>query len=155
MSKLPTLEKIKEGIRYQTALQNVTAQSNGDSKALHNAMAVVPEGEMWRMVQWLHEIILPKVAEFRGVDSVEYKNYCTVRDSVIWSMYVMQMHERLLQGVGRNKQMLDFFRERAVFYENELLKYTTAEQLLQGEALQAYRVGIVANALSLLEENKK
>jgi hypothetical protein len=152
--KIGNLQSIRETIRQQMA-ESLVQQSNGDGKPLHNNLHVVPESTMWRLITWLHEIILPKVETHRGVESDEYKNYTGVRDAVIWSLYIVQQYEKVLMKRGKDRQLLRYYIEQNAKLESELLKYTTIEQLISNDAAQAYRQSIVSKAIDIMELNKK
>ena len=143
--------KILNDLHKQVIAANLTAQSNGDTKTLINGLAVVPEGMTWRVVQRLHNEVLPKIKMHRGESDVEYTFYTDVQDSLIWSMYISQCYENLLMKNSKQKQLLDFFQGKAAELEKELLKHYTAAEILSQDAMEAYRKAIVTQAISLME----
>jgi hypothetical protein len=152
MAKLPSLQQIRESIRSKVMLDNLAKQSNGDEKPLFNAMAIVPENDMWLKIQWLHEFILPKVELQHGSDSKQYKNFVGVRDAVIWAMYILSAYERQALQIGNDKMLLEMYREKANSLERELLKYRTAEQMLSDDSMKDYREVVLKRAISMLEQ---
>lgn len=154
MAKLPNLQQIRDTVRGNIMAANLAKQSGGDPQALHNALAVVPETTMWRLMIWLHEIILPKIAQSKGVDSDEYKNHEGIRDAVIWALYISGAYEKLLFKNQKDLQLLGYYIERAAFLERELQKYTTAEQLITNESMDVYRQSIITRAIDILNQKK-
>ncbi len=73
--KIPNLQQIRETIQGNIIAENLAAESSGDPKQLHNGMAVVPEGTLWALVQWLQEVQLPGIAHYMGAESDEYKKF--------------------------------------------------------------------------------
>jgi len=155
MSRLPSLQQIRENVRAAIMRDNLVKQSNGDEKPLFNAMAIVPENDMWNKVQWLHEIILPQIEKTRGAESKEYKNFLAVRDAVIWAMYILGAYERQALQIGNDRMLIEIWRSKAITFEQELLKYRTAEQLLSDDTMKDYRAAVLQRAISLLDEKPK
>lgn len=152
--KLHSLQSIRDTIRGNIMAENVAKQANGDDKKLHNALAMVPESEMWRLVTWLHEILLPKVALHRGADSDEYKNYVAIRDAVIWAMYISQQYEKVLVQRGQDRQLLGYYVKQNAYFESELLKYTTAENIFSADAAAVFADTLVSKAIDILNLKK-
>lgn len=152
--RLPTLNQIRENVRTKIMRDNLVKQSNGDDKPLFNAMAIVPEVDMWNLVQWLHEYILPQIEKNKGIDSKDYKNFTGVRDAVIWSMYIISAYERQALQIGNDKMLLETYRQKAGQLEQELLKYRTAEQIIADDTIRDYREAVLQRAMSLLNEKK-
>jgi hypothetical protein len=155
MAKIPNLQQIRDTIRGNIMSENIGKQSNGNTQQLHNATAIVPESTMWRLVTWLHEVHLPKVAHHRGINSEEYKNYVAIRDAVIWSLHISQQYEKVLMQRGRDRQLLGYYIEQNAKLEAELQKYTTIEQLISNDAIDMYRQSIVSKALDIITQTKK
>jgi hypothetical protein len=153
--KLPTLNAIRENVRAQIMRDNLVKQSNGDDKPLFNAMAIVPEFDMWNLVQWLHEKILPQIEKNKGLESSDYKSFTAVRDAVIWSMYILSAYERQALQIGNDKMLLETYRQKAGQLEQELLKYRTAEQIIADDTIRDYRETVLQRALSMLNEKPK
>lgn len=152
MARLPSLEKIRDNVRASIMRENLAKQSNGDEKPLFNALAIVPEFDMWNRVQWLHEVILPQIEKNKGADSIEYRNFTAVRDAVIWAMYIMSAYEKQALQIGNDKMLLEIWRSKAQEYEQQLLQYKTAEQIISGETIKDYREAVLQRALSMLEK---
>lgn len=147
--KIPSLEEIREGIR-QKMVGNLTAQSDGSSKKLYNALEMVNQNTMWRLVQWLHHEILPKIEQQKGADSAEFKNFTEIEHALVWSMYILQRYEAVLLSRGKDRQQLKFYQAENARLEQELMKYATVEQLAGNEAIDMYRTGLVKQALDLI-----
>lgn len=150
MPKLESLQKIREMIREQMAA-NMAAQSSGNPTPLHNALTMINQNTMWRLTQWVHDIILPKIAQSRGAETQDYTNYSEIRDSLIWSMYILQQYEEVLTRYGRQRQLLRYYQKENARMENELLKYAAVEQLASNEAAAMYMQSIVKRAINLME----
>lgn len=152
MAKLQTLEKIRDKIRSEVMAKNLAEESNGDTKPLFNAMRIVPENRLLQLVQWVHEVILPKVLHSRGADSVEFQNYTELRDAVIWALYISDAYERQISKIAHLQLENGILRERVVLAEREAMKYTTVEQMVNAESVEMYRSAIVQRALSMLSK---
>ncbi len=135
--------------------ENLGKQSNGESRPLYNGMDIVPVSEMWNLVIWMHEERLPKIAKAVGAESAEYKNYVCIRDALIWSLYIGSAYEQLLNRYGKQKQMLDYFKQQNASLEKDLLRYATADGLVSSESIDLYRQSIVSKALELLEQKSQ
>lgn len=153
MAKLPNLQQIRDTVRGAIMAANLAKQSNGNTQQLHNALAVVPESKMYNLMIWLHEVLLPKIAQSRGVDSDEYKNHEAIRDAVIWSLHISGAYEKLLFKNTKDLQLLGYYIEKCAFLERELQKYTTVEQLITNETADVYRQSVISKAVDIL--NKK
>jgi hypothetical protein len=152
--KITNLQQIKDTIRGNIIADNLANQSNGNEQPLHNGIAIVPESTMWRMVTWLHEIILPRIAKSRGVDSEDYTNHVGIRDAVIWAMYVCGQYENLIRKNQRDRQLLGYYVEQNAALEIELQKYSTVEQFISNETALVYRQSIISRAIEILNEKK-
>lgn len=155
MAKLPSLQKIQDTIRGNIMAENMAKQSNGNKQPLHNAMAMVPESTMWRLITWLHEELLPKVLIHRGEGSIEYKNHVAIRDAVIWALYIGQQYEQLLAKVQRDRQLLGYYVEQNGKLEQELHRYIAIEQLITNDSVEMYRQSIVSKAIDILNQKTK
>lgn len=150
--KIPSLQSIQDTIRGNLLAENLVKQTNGNRQGLHNGIAIVPESTMWRLVQWIHEIILPKVLASRGADSDEYKNYVGTRDAVIWALYIAGQYEKLLVRNQRDRQLLGYYAEQNAKLEQELTKYATIEQFISNDSVDMYRQSIISKAIDLLNQ---
>jgi hypothetical protein len=153
--KIPSLQKIRDAIRGNIMAENLAKQSNGNEGKLHNALQTVPESTMWRVVTWLHEIFLPKVAQLRGIDNDEYRNFVAARDAVIWSLHIAQQYEKILFQLEKDRQLLGYYVEQNAYLKREISKYQTAEELFTADAVKVYRDSIVSRAIELLNNQKK
>lgn len=147
MPAIPKLEKIREEIQNKMIADNVNQQSNGNDKPLHNGLAVVPESEIILSMQWLQNSFLPEVEKVRGVDNAQYKKFVRVLDAIAWSMYIMRKYERKIYDLHNANFLMTAYRERLAVLEQRLLKYETAEDLMNAEQLKDYQDAIVKQAL--------
>jgi len=155
MAKLQTLEQIRENIRGKVFVDNLVKQSNGNKQKLFNAMAIVPETKIWNLVQWMHEVILPKIAVARGEDSVEFGNYTAIRDALIMAMYISGAYERQLLQHGHLQLENQLLRERVVIAERELQRFTTVEELAIKDGIQVYQDSLIQRALNMLSDDSQ
>lgn len=146
------LQKIKDTITGDIVSQNLAKQSNGNEQRLRNGLAVVPETDMLRLMQWMHEIFLPKVEALRGADNEEFKNFIRMRDSIVWALHILEQYNRQLLKNTKDLQLLGYYVNHCAFLETELQRYTTAELLLQNGAVEFYRGTCVAQAFNILEK---
>lgn len=147
--KIPSLEKLQEQIRRQM-VDNLAAQSGNSDKKLFNALQMVNQSTMWRLVQWTHESILPKVLSSRGAESLEFKNYTEIEHAIVWAMYILQQYEQQLLHRSQDRQQLDYYRKENARLELELMKYATVETLLSNDAINMYRDTLVKKAIDLI-----
>jgi hypothetical protein len=150
MARIGSMQQIREMIRQKMA-DNLVKQMEGKPTNLHNALEMVNQNTMWRLVQWLHEIILPKIEQKRGKETQEYINHEEMHDCLIWAMYILQQYEEVLMRYGKQRQLLKFYQQENARMENELLKYAAAEQMAGAEAGATYMKAIVRRAVNLME----
>ncbi len=152
--RIPSFQQITETIR-QKMVNNLAAQSGDSSKKLYNALEMVNQSTMWRLVQWMHETILPKVLQHRGAESNEFKNYTEIEHSLVWAMYILQQYETLLLSRGKDRQLLKFYQSENARLERELMKFATMAELSGHEAIDIYKTGLVKQALELITAKPK
>lgn len=150
MARIGSLQEIREKIR-QAMADNLVKQMEGKPTNLHNALQMVNQSTMWRLVQWLSEVILPKIEKSRGKETQEYINHEEMHDCLIWAMYIVQQHEEVLMRYGKQRQLLKFYQQENVRLETELLKYAAVEQMASNEAAAMYMKSIVRRAVNLMK----
>lgn len=144
------LDKVREKVRAQIQAQNLAKQSNGNPQPLIDALAVIPVSDLWKLLQWVHFDLLPRVEKNRGKDSADYENYSALRDGITWAIYISDCYETLLRKNQDLKIQLDFYRDRLTRCETELQKLISVDAAAVSDTVDVYRRAILTNALDLI-----
>ena len=112
-------------------LQKTDTETWGEAmkKAFHD----VPQFKMIEQAQYLVSNLLPRIKEQKGDHAIEYLILAGIVETIIGSIQILNKFDSLNYRLCNEKMLNDFYRNKIVFYENELQNYTTIEQLLAKE----------------------
>ncbi len=103
---------------------------------INKAHASIPQFKIIDQAHYLKEHMLPRIAKNRGEESEDYQFYFSLVQSLMYMLAVLGRDERLKHELSNMKLLRDIFQSKCLFYEKELQKYTTMEDLLSNEASQ-------------------
>ena len=112
-----------------------TKEQDEDEK-LKRAYADIPETKIISQAYYLKEQMLPRIAEKRGEDSEDYQFYFSLLKSLMYMLAVLGRDYRIRHQLSNEKLMREFYQNKCTFYESELMKYTTIENLITSESAQ-------------------
>ena len=123
-----------ECIGFQLANKSIQVDDTDDVfTKLDKAFHEVPQSKFIEQAQYLKEQLLPKIAEKRGIDHADYKFYYAVFESLMYSLVIMDRDYSLRFRLSNEKMLREFYQAKVTTYENELLRFTTIEDLLASE----------------------
>jgi hypothetical protein len=123
--------------------QNLAA---GDKFRLHE----IPARRFMDQAQYVENKILPLIEKREGKESVQYKYFQEIFDSLLYSIMVKDREGNLLNKLQQLQQINIILTERLAFCEKELLKYATMEDLYLTEAHIHIANGVKQRAEDLL-----
>lgn len=132
--KLPP-EKInpalRECISFQLSnkgLPELEEKESNDS-ALKRAFDSIPQVRFIEQAQFLKNSMLPKIVANRGIDSSDYKFYYGVFESLMAAIRIADKEQSFKIMISNEKLLNEFLQKRIRFYESELQRYTSLEEL--------------------------
>jgi hypothetical protein len=128
----------KRRLHMKAISRNLTELSEEEQKKLVDGLQNVPQKQMLDQAQYLENILLPKIAINRGVESEDYKFYKSVSDSLLWAIFIVDRFEFLKTEYATEQLMREFLQEKLIIYKNELNKYQTAEEMIMSHTYDRY-----------------
>lgn len=112
---------------------------NEQTQKLVDGFVQVPIDKMIQQILYLQEQALPKALEKYGAENENYKFYKGLVDTLMWATYVVERAAWWKNEWQQQRLALEFFRNEAIRYRNELQKYQFTEDtlLLQEDFNQA------------------
>lgn len=147
-----TLEQLKADLLYKASLDKV-ASGERDEK-MTAGMRDVPVAKMIHAVNYIDKNLLPAIKKKSGEKSADYEFFKEVIDYLLWAIVIVDRYDHL-EGVWiRQKIEKKLLQELNEYYEKELMKYVTMEDLLLGGALDAYAKGVKDRVGNLFKTTK-
>lgn len=103
------------------------------SSALNRAFQKIPQIRFIEQAQYLREHMLPKIAASRGTNSSDYQFYYAVFESLMYSIKLADRDQSIRLMISNEKLLNEFLQKKVLFYETELQKYTSLEELTTQE----------------------
>ena len=124
----------KTDIEIKAITANLVTMTPAEQQRLHEGIEAMPVNKIISLCQWLQNIILPAVLKRSGnKESADYKQFNAIVNALIWATNALELKDQLITELSNNRLLLEFYRKKSSFYESELMKYTTREDLLLGE----------------------
>lgn len=98
-------------------------------------------------MQYLDNVLLPSIEQKDGIDSDRFRRFKGIFDALVWSMFVQQKFERLQYQLSNQTLLTEFYREKCLFYERELERYVSREDLIMAETFNDLKDVMANNAL--------
>lgn len=112
----------------------------------------VPINQMLQQVQYLQTVMLPKAEGKHGRDNDNYRFYASIVDTLIWGMFILDRYQSMEYNHTNNKMLLDFYQHRCVHLEQQLQKYTTAEDLILNDTLSDFARSIGQRVQGMIKQ---
>lgn len=136
MSTKPLIKQIyeadKKNLAFLLAAKNVD-ESLTERERLNICFAEQPQAKYIMQMQYLREIALPAIEKKAGRDSDIYKMYFTIFESLMYSLKLIDRDTINRMKISNENTLNSFYRKKTAFYEAELMKYTTIDDLLNKE----------------------
>lgn len=132
-------EQIKPALRDCISFQlankkNETLQeTETTAAAIKKAFEKIPQVKFIQQAQYIKNVLLPKIEQTRGVNSTEYQFHYSVFESLMYSIVLCDRDQSLRLMISNEKILNEFLQKRLAFYQTELQKYTTLENLTVSE----------------------
>lgn len=126
---------LRECISFQLASKSMEpiAETETASEAIKRAIEKIPQVKYIEQSQYLKNIMLPKIAKHRGIESSEYKFYFGVFESLMFAITIIERDQAYRRMISQEKLYNEFIKKRVLFLEKELMKYTTLDELTTKE----------------------
>lgn len=147
-----SLESRKQDLAYKAIMRNLTTMTQAEQERLQNGLEAMPVHKVIAHAQYIQNDILPRIQTTKGLESEEYRNFKGMCDALIWCLHIHDLQDRLLYQYSNEKLLCEFYREKCIFYEQELMRYTTREDLLLGETFRATARAMVKRELQPAQE---
>jgi len=135
------LADIKNELFAKQFVNEVRAGRSGSTLAkLAKGMEDIPVNRMMRKFQEIDSVVLPAIARkaIGAENSPEYESFTEIAEFLLWAIMIADRYEAIMRKAVEAAQLREFFQEKAAFYESELLKYTTIENLFFTDSLETY-----------------
>lgn len=120
----------KDCLAYQLANKSITVEPDESfAESFNKAFHEIPHGKYIEQATYLKDYMLPKIEKSRGIDSAEYKFYYSVFESLMYAIKLLDRDYSLRYRLGTAKIEVEFYRTKVGFYESELQRYSTLEDL--------------------------
>jgi len=121
---------VRECISYQLAKKSLVKEDNESwDNAMTKAFNSVPQVRFIEQAQYLREHMLPRIEKTRGTDSADYKFYYSVFESLMYAITMADRDYSLRMRLTNEKLLNEIYHKKIIFYEMELQKHTTLEEL--------------------------
>lgn len=122
---------LRECISFQLAnKKNETLEdTEATADALKKAFQKIPQVRFIEQAQYLKNVLLPKIAATRGLNSTEYIFHYSVFESLMYSITLADRDQSIRLMISNEKILNEFLQKRLAFYQTELQKFTTLENL--------------------------
>jgi hypothetical protein len=145
---MQSLESKKHDLAYKAVVRNLTTLTQTEQEGLRQGLMEVPVYKIYQHAQYVQNQLLPRIEKSKGIASDEYLHFKGIHDTLIWCIHVMDLQERILYQYSNEKLLSEFYREKCIFYERELQRHTTREELLMGETNRACAQAIVRGSMN-------
>ena len=105
--------------------------------SFNRAFQEIPQVKFLNNAQYLSNVVLPELANKRGTDSSSYKMYFEIFECLMYALKIIDRDQQLNVRLSNDKLLIEFYLKRILFYESELQKYTTMENLLFTETAKS------------------
>lgn len=143
----------KNRLEMKVIARNLAEQSNGSTEKLTDAMKNVPVSKFLEQIQYLENVLLPKIEQNRGRESADYTFYAGLVDTLMWSITILDRYERLALRHEKLKVFGEYLQERVQEAERELSLYEAANDLLLSSTMRPY-LEAAAKRIQNLKEQK-
>jgi hypothetical protein len=116
-------------------LQKTDTETWGE--AMQKAFSDVPQFRMIEQAQYLVADLLPRIEKQKGNQAFEYLMLAGIVETLIGSIQILNKYDSLNYRLSNEKMLNEFYKNKVIFYENELQHYTTLEQLMNKEIAQS------------------
>lgn len=132
-------------LTIEAMVSNLTSLTKEEKYNLIDGLNKLSVKKIIDLSQYLKNIILPQVHKNKGPQSTEYKNFKGISDALIWALHVMSLQDSTLYNLSNEKLLTDFYRKKCLFYEKQLMQYTTMDNLLMLETFDDLKKSMIKN----------
>lgn len=132
-------------LTFEAMVSNLTNVTEKEKQNLVDGLSKIPVKKIIDLSQYLTNIIIPQIFKNKGPDSLEHKNFKAISDAIIWALHVMSLQDSTLYQLSNEKLLADFYRQKCLFYERQLMQYTTADDLLMQETFNDLKKSMIKN----------
>lgn len=142
----------KNRLQMKVIARNLSETQRADGQKLTDGLKDVPVKKIMDQLQYLENILLPKIETSRGRESQDYQFYASVADSLQWAVLILDRYDRLLMRHHRNQIFSEHVCEQLTHARKELDMYQASEDILLNQSFQSYLRGAAARIQDLKEK---
>jgi hypothetical protein len=146
------LDEIKAKFFQQAALEDIS--EGGRDRRLIEGMRDVPVKKILDAIDYIDKNLLPAVKKKGGDKSADFLFFSSIVDYLLWAVTIADRYDALESRWVRQKLEIQLLKDWNAFYEGELQKYTTLEDLLLTDALDRYADAIKKRSEDLKKRYK-
>jgi hypothetical protein len=151
---MSSIEKYKADLKARLTLQELTAEEKTRNAKLGRGIADIPVARMIDQVNYINEQLLPAIKKKSGEKNADYEFFKSVSDSLLFAIILCDRHDGMEKRYVQLRLFTQFLQDRIPLLEQELEKYTTLEDILCTDALNAYADGVKSRVEGLLKRKK-
>lgn len=142
-------EKIR--LQMKAISRNLSELSLEEQQKLSDGLQNVPIKQMLDQIQYMENIMLPKIKANRGENSEDYKFYSGLCNSLLWACLIHDRYDALQTRATGLQIQNEFLRERLATAEKTLDRWYAAEDIIMNKTLNQYSAAISRRAEELLK----
>lgn len=134
----PDLSKKLQQLTENANVRDIRSQLAGavtetELSRVTEGLNKLPLSKVFDHLKYLDEQILPRIEKRDGIDSAQYKHFKGIFDALLWAVNSFLLIDRYQYQLSNQVLQVEFYREKCLFYERELQRYTTMEDLTMRE----------------------
>lgn len=137
--------------RMKAISRNLGELSLEEQQKLVDGLQNVPVKQMLDQIQYMENVMLPKIKANRGENSEDYKFYAGLCNSLLWACLIHDRYDALQTRAGSLQMMNEFLRERLAVAEKTLDRWNAAEDIIMNKTLSQYATGVSRRVEELLK----
>jgi hypothetical protein len=151
------IEKLKGDFLHKAQLADLVEdkQARKEKERRASGLSDIPVGQMIDQAMYIRDELLPAVEKKKGgKEGADYKFFSEVFRSLLYAVVMADRYEFQARELGYAKLTGQIVKEQLEYFQRELVKYTTLEDLFRSDALDHYAQGVKNRAEDLLKGKK-
>jgi hypothetical protein len=151
------IEKKKAEFLHRAQVEDMVDDKEQRQEKARRAAGLsdIPVSRMIDNAMYIRDQLLPQIEKKKGgKEGSDYEFFTQVFRSLLYAVVLSDRYDFLNRELQHGKLIGVILKERVEYFERELLKYTTLEDLFHGDALDRYAQGVKNRAEDLLKGKK-
>jgi hypothetical protein len=132
------INKLKADLLARATLTELTDEEKRVREKLSGAMKDVPVKRMIDQIIYLREQLLPAIKKKSTDKSADYEFFSGIVDTLLWAVIIQDRVEAMERRYVMLKIVHQLNLENVAYYEAELQKFLTLEELFLTDGLNRY-----------------